>query len=85
MNKPKSIFLRGAAAVAVVTAVLAPRTSTAQAPGDEQAVLRLVADIAAQHAKIIENQQAIDRKMAAIEENLRVAKIYVSRGGGPRK
>jgi hypothetical protein len=85
MNKPKPIFLLGAAAVAAIGALSFPSPSSGQAPGDEQAITQLVTEVAAQQTKILTNQQAIDQKIALIEENLRVARIYVSRGGGKTK
>jgi hypothetical protein len=85
MNKPKSILLLwGTVAAAVVAAISFPASTSGQAPGDEQAIVQIVTEIAAQHAKIAANQQAIDQKVAAIEETLRVARIYVSRGGGKK-
>ena len=84
MNKPKFFLLWGAVAAAVIGAVSFPSSSSGQAPGDEQAIAQLVTEIAGQHAKIAANQQAIDLKVAAIAENLRVAHIYVSRGGGKK-
>ena len=85
MNKPKSIMLWGAAAAAVIGALSFPSPSSGQAAGDEQAIAQLVTEIAGQQTKILTNQQAIDQKVALIEENLRVARIYVSRGGGKTK
>ena len=85
MNKSKPIVLLGAAAVAVIGALSFPSPSAGQAPADDQAITQLVTEIAGQQAKILTNQQAIDQKVAIIEENLRVARIYVSRGGGKTK
>jgi hypothetical protein len=59
----------------------------AAADADQVAIAKLVAEIAAQQAKIVENQRLIDANLATITENLRIARIYVSRGGGapPKK
>ena len=84
MNKPKTILLLGGAVAAVIGALSFPSPTSGQAPGDDQALVQLVKEIAEQHTKIVTNQQAIDLKVAAIEENLRVARIYVSRGGGKK-
>ncbi|MEO6739930.1 MAG: hypothetical protein ABIP20_06740 [Chthoniobacteraceae bacterium] len=84
MNKPKTLMLWGAAAVAVVGALSFPSPSRGQAPGDEQAIAQLVTEIAEQHDKIATNQQAIDLKVAAVSEQLRLARIFVSRGGGKK-
>jgi hypothetical protein len=84
MNKPKTLMLWGAAAVAAVGALSFPAKSSGQAAGDEQAIAQLVTEIAEQHNKIANNQQTIDVKVAAIAEQLRVARIFVSRGGGKK-
>ena len=84
MNKPKTIMLWGAAAVAVVGALSFPSASSGQAAGDEPAIAQLVNEIAEQHNKIVANQQAIDVKVSAVAETLRIARIFVSRGGGKK-
>jgi hypothetical protein len=83
MNRPKSLaLLSGAAAAALLAAVFFPSSSSGQAPGDEQAIAQIVAEIAAQQAKIVANQQAMDKKLAVIEESIRVARLWSARGGG---
>ena len=84
MNKPKPIFLWGGAVVAVLGGLSFPSRTAGQTPGDEQEMAKLITEIAAQHTKIATNQQAIDLKLAAIEEDLRLARIMVSRGGGKK-
>ena len=84
MNKPKTIVLLGAAAVAAIGALCFPPPSSGQAAGDEQAIAQLVTEIAGQQTKILTNQQAIDQKVAVITENIRLARIFVSRGGGKK-
>ena len=84
MKKPKPIVLLGAAALAAICALSFPTPSAGEVPADEQAIVQIVTEIAGQHAKIAANQQAIELKLATIEENLRVARIYVSRGGGKK-
>ncbi len=84
MKTPGSILVLGIAAALLVGTLGIPTKSSGQAAGDEQALAQLVAEIAAQQAKIVANQQAIDQKIAAIEENMRVARIFVSRGGGKK-
>lgn len=81
MNKPKSILLCGAAA-GVLGAVCCPSSSPGQAPGDEQAIAQLVAEIAAQQAKIVANQDSMEKKLAVVEESIRVARLWSARGGG---
>ena len=84
MNKPKTLMLWGAAAAAIIGALSFPSPSSGQAAGDEQAIAQLVTEIAGQHDKIVANQQAIDVKVATVAETLRVARIFVSRGGGKK-
>jgi hypothetical protein len=84
MNKPKSIALLGAAAVAAIGALSSPSPSSGQAPADDAALVQLITEIAGQQAKILTNQQAIDQKVALITENIRLARIFVSRGGGKK-
>ena len=84
MKKPKTLMLWGVAAVAAVGALSSPSSSSGQAAGDEQIIAQLVNEIAEQHNKIATNQQAIDLKVAAVAEQVRVARIYVSRGGGKK-
>jgi hypothetical protein len=85
MNNRKSILSRGALVAAIFVAVCAPGPSSGQAPAEEQALAALVTEIAAQQVKIVANQQAIDQKLAVIEENIRLARIFVSRGGPSRR
>lgn len=49
------------------------------ATAEETALAALVAEVVQQQAKIVENQRLIDDKLAVIAENLRLARIYVSR------
>lgn len=83
MKQLKPIALWCAAAVTLGLVALPPSGSCMAAP-DDQALVRLVAEIAEQHTKIANNQQLIDQKIAVIEESLRVARIYVSRGGAKK-
>ena len=82
MNKPKRFLFWGLGIAAAAGILVSPATTTGQAPGDEQAIAQLIAEIAGQQAKIVANQQVIDQKIATIEENMRLARIFVSRGGG---
>ncbi len=85
MKTPKkTIMLWGAAAVAVAGALYFPSPSSGQVAGDDPAIAKLVTEVAEQHDKIVANQQAIDVKVSAITETLRVARIFVSRGGGKK-
>ncbi len=45
------------------------------------AIAALVQDVQAQQATVADNQKQIDAKLDAINESLRQARIYVTRGG----
>jgi len=82
MKKPTRFLICGLGAAAFLGVLSSPTASPGQAPGDEEAIAQIVAEIATQHAKIVSNQKAMDDKLAAIEENMRLARIFVARGGG---
>ena len=80
---PKSLLVAALAGVALVSALLVPTRSIGQAAtGDDPALTALLNDVTAQQAIVADNQAKIDAKLAAIGENLRLARIYVGRGGG---
>ena len=57
-------------------------TSPAQAPAINQRDLEsLVQEIRSQQARITENQNKIDAKIAEVTEAIRVARIFAGRGG----
>ena len=78
--KPRTILY---SMVAVCAAVFAFSTNhlTAQSDTTSPAVTDLLKDVQDQQATIADNQKQIDTKLAAINESLRIARIYVSRGG----
>ena len=61
------------------TLASAARPAPAAVAAEDPATLALAAEVLQQQAKIVENQKLIDDKLAAIAENLRIARIYVSR------
>ncbi len=71
-------------ALAVPPHPAAPVVNAAAAAQAEEnkELLALAVAIAKQQSEIIANQQTIDAKLAAVAENLRIARIYASRGGG---
>ena len=75
MNKPNKLLLAGLGVAAFASAALSP----------QQQIAQIVAEISKQQAQIVANQKQIEEKMAAVTENLRLAKIFVSRGGGASK
>ncbi len=57
-------------------------TGSAQAPAiSERDLDQLVQEIHSQQARITENQNKIDAKMAEVIEAVRVARIFAGRGG----
>ena len=78
----KSLLVAALAGAAVVSAFLAPTQSNGQAAVDDPALTVLLNDVTAQQTTLAENQARIDAKLATIGENLRIARIFVGRGGG---
>lgn len=66
------------AALALAALWVLPATGTGQGP---ETAAKLAEEIAAQQAQMADNQSKIESKLAAVAEEVRVAKIYVSRGG----
>ncbi len=69
--------------LAVALAWWLPQPSTAQNPGVLQTpqFQSLLASLTAQSEKLEANQTAIEEKVAAIEEEIRLARIYAARTG----
>jgi hypothetical protein len=78
----KSLLVVALAGAAVASTLLAPTRSHGQAAVDDPALTVLLNDVTSQQATLAENQAKIDVKLAAIGESLRLARIYVGRGGG---
>lgn len=79
--KTKTILGFACVAIAFATG-LVPRPSLGQAGGDDPLLSPLIDEITKQQTSIVENQAQIDVKLATIAEDLRVARIFVGRGGG---
>jgi hypothetical protein len=79
--KTKTILCIMAAVCAAVFAFFPANRSTAQSDLDSPAVAALLRDVQAQQTTLAENQKQIDAGLAEVGESLRIAKIYVSRGG----
>lgn len=74
----------GSVAFALLAAV--PTASNGQANSAEPALpATLLTELAAQQAAIDANQTKIEEKIAKIAEDVRLARIYVARGGGGKK
>lgn len=67
-------------ALALLTCVAPFRAAEPNAAQDQQ-LAALVKEIQTQQAKMAENQAAIDAKLASVGEAVRLARIYVTRGG----
>ena len=78
----KSLLVVALAGAALASALLAPPRSIGQAAVDDPQLTLLLNDVTAQQAAVADNQTKIDAKLAAIAENIRLARIYVGRGGG---
>lgn len=76
---PKSFSAMALAVAAITAAILVPTSSVGQAGGDDPALTSVVAEVAIQQTTMAENQTKIDTKIAAIGENIRLARIYAGR------
>jgi hypothetical protein len=83
--KPKRLALTLFGCAVLGAAALLPRESAGQAGSEEQQVQLLIADITAQQVIIAENQTKIDDKIAAIGEEVRLARAFAGRAGGKVK
>lgn len=83
MNAQK-LLLTLLCASAMAGAWLFPISSTAQADLSDSQLSTSLQEVQAQQKLISDNQAAIDTKLAAIQEQIRVARIYVSRSGGKK-
>ena len=85
MKKPPVILALGGA-LALSGALLFPPQSSGQAAAEPDAeITKLCAEISAQQVIIGENQAKMDESIAAISENVRLARIFAARGGGKAK
>jgi hypothetical protein len=83
--KPKPIALTLLGAIALFAGLALPRESVGQAANEEAQIAQALADVAAQQSIIAENQTKIDEKVAAVAEEIRVARIFAGRTGGKTK
>lgn len=79
--KSKIILYSLIAVCAAGFAIFPPTRSAAQTDTDSTAAGLLLQEVQTQQATLIENQKQIDAKLADIGEALRVARIFVKRGG----
>lgn len=81
----KTFFVPALGLSALAAVLLAPMPSKGEGAADDAALTALLTEVATQQAAIIDNQAKIDAKLATIGESVRVARIFVSRGGGKTK
>jgi hypothetical protein len=82
---PKPIVVGAVAAASVFGWLTASTDLHAQNDNPNQALNTLFAEVAAQQIVIAENHLKIDEKLAAVAEEIRLARIYSGRGGGGGK
>ena len=85
MKRSPTLFaLSGACAL--IGALLLPQPSSGQAPVvSDDGMAQLLTEVVTQQAAILENHAKIDEKIATIAEDVRVARIFIGRGGGKTK
>ena len=81
----KTFFVPALGLAALAAILLSPMPSKGEVGSDDPAFVALLTEVAAQQAVIADNQAKIDAKLATIAESVRVARIFVSRGGGKVK
>jgi hypothetical protein len=84
MNSKPLLATLGVASALVLTFAL-PDRSNGQAAAGDASLAALVTEITAQQAAIAENQTKMEGKIATIAEDIRIARIFVARGGGKTK
>ena len=77
----KPILVTALGVAVLAGAALTPMKSRGEAASDDAALTALLNDVTAQQAILADNQTKIDAKLATVAENVRVARIFVSRGG----
>jgi hypothetical protein len=82
--KPKPLLL-ASAALALFGWCIVPGQLSAQSDAETMALNALLTEITAQQTVIAENHLKIDDKLAAVGEEIRLARIYAARGGGAGK
>lgn len=83
--KPKPIALTLAGCAVLAAAVFFPLESSGQAGAEEAQAQQALAEITAQQTILAENQAKVDEKVAAIAEEVRLARIFAGRAGGKVK
>lgn len=79
--KAKPLFVT-ALGIAALSLAFMPNQSSGQADSEEATVAALLVELNAQQAAIAQNQDKIETQLSTIAEDIRIARIYVGRGGG---
>lgn len=80
--KSRFLFLILVGALAAISVIFSPTSTTAQvAAADDEGLKPVLAELQTQQTALADNQKKIDEKIAAIAEELRQARIFTSRGG----
>lgn len=69
------------AGAGILLAALLPVATRGESDTDSAALVSVIKDVRGQQATLTDNQKKMDEKIAAIAEQVRVARIFVSRGG----
>ena len=84
-RKTRLLFVPAAAALAAVLAIAAPQPSTGQEAAPATDLDELSQALTLQTAQIINHQTEIDARLERVEEMVRQARIYASRGGAAKR
>ena len=79
--KRRFLLLAGCALLAAQVPIT---VAAAESEADARAIAALVPELLAQQKAITDNQGKIDLRLAEVAEELRTARIFVSRGGGKK-
>ncbi|MEA3187081.1 MAG: hypothetical protein QOD99_911 [Chthoniobacter sp.] len=72
------------AGLAICIAALLPANSNGEATSEAHSIAIAIQELSAQQKVLVENQAQIDLKIAGIAEDMRVARIFISRSGGKK-
>ena len=76
----KSLLVPALGAAGLVAAILMPTRSQGEVGPDDPAFINLLREVATQQTTINDNQKNIDDKIAAVAEDVRLARSFSARG-----
>lgn len=76
----KRFIVPALATAGLAVAILLPTRSQGEVGPEDPAFANLLKDVAAQQVTIGENQAKIDEKLAAIADDVRLARAFTARG-----